>query len=148
MRKGFLFLVVIMDWHSRKALSWRLSNTMDTDFCVSALEEALLRYGKPEIFNTDQGSQFTSNAFTSCLTREGIAISMYGRGRCLDNVFIERLWRSLKYEEVYLKAYENGSEARAGIGKWLSFYNQIRPHSSLGDLTPDDFYKAEIKKAA
>ena len=148
MRKGFLFLVVIMDWHSRKALSWRLSNTMDTDFCVSALEEALSRYGKPEIFNTDQGSQFTSNAFTSCLTREGIAISMDGRGRCLDNVFIERLWRSLKYEEVYLKAYENGSEARAGIGKRLAFYNRIRPHSSLGDLTPDDFYEAEIKKAA
>ncbi len=148
MRKGFLYLAAVMDWHSHKALAWRLSNTMDTDFRVSALEEAMSKYGKPEIFNTDQGSQFTSDAFTRCVTREGIAISMDGRGRCLDNVFIERLWRLLKYDEVYLKAYENGGEARIGIDKWLTFYNMIRPHSSLGGQTPDSFYEAELQKAA
>ena len=117
MRKGFLYLVAIMDWHSRKVLSWRLSNTMDADFCVAALEEALAKNGKPDIFNTDQGSQFTSFAFTNVLRENGIRISMDGRGRWLDNVFIERLWRSLKYECVYLNAFETGSEARAGIVK-------------------------------
>lgn len=147
MRKGFMYLTAIMDWHSRKVLSWRLSNTMDTDFCVGALEEAFAKYGKPEIFNTDQGSQFTSDAFTGLLSENGIAISMDGRGRWLDNVFIERLWRSLKYEEVYLNAYENGNEARQGIGKWINFYNQVRPHSSLGGETPDFYYARTLKAA-
>lgn len=148
MRKGFLYLVAIMDWHSRKVLSWRLSNTMDTDFCVSALEEALAKYGIPDIFNTDQGSQFTSFAFTNVLRERGIRISMDGRGRWLDNVFIERLWRSLKYENVYLNAYETGSEARAGIGRWIAFYNQTRPHSSLGGQTPDSQYHKSFLEAA
>ena len=119
MSRGFLYLVAIMDWHSRAVLSWRLSNTMEADFCVAALEEALARYGKPEIFNSDQGSQFTSTAFTGVLTTAGIKISMDGRGRCIDNVFVERLWRSLKYECVYLNAYATGSQARAGIGNWI-----------------------------
>jgi putative transposase len=122
MRKGFMYLVAIMDWHSRAVLSWRLSNSMDTDFCVAALEEALDKYGPPEIFNTDQGSQFTSHAFIKVLQENVIRISMDGRGRWRDNVFIERLWRSLKYENVYINAYETGSEARVGIGKWLEFY--------------------------
>lgn len=148
MRKGFMYLVAIMDWHSRKILAWRLSNTMEADFCIAALEEALEKYGRPKIFNTDQGSQFTSDAFTTILTENGIAVSMDGRGRWLDNIFIERLWRSLKYEEVYLHAYENGSEARSGIGKWLEFYNQIRPHSSLGGETPDSYYKENLQEAA
>lgn len=148
MRKGFLYLVAIMDWHSRKVLSWRLSNTMDTDFCVSALEEALAKYGKPDIFNTDQGSQFTSFAFTNVLRDNGIRISTDGRGRWLDNVFIERLWRSLKYECVYLHAFETGSEARAGIGRWIDFYNRFRPHSSLGGLPPDRYHEQESVKAA
>lgn len=148
MRKGFLYLVAVMDWHSRKVLSWRLSNTMDVDFCVAALEEALAKYGKPDIFNTDQGSQFTSFAFANILQENGIRISMDGRGRWLDNVFIERLWRSLKYECVYLHAYETGSEARAGIGKWIVFYNQRRPHSSLGGLPPDCCYEQGLLKAA
>lgn len=148
MRKGFLYLVAVMDWYSRKVLSWRISNTMDTDFCVSALEEALAKYGKPDIFNTDQGSQFTSFAFTNVLRENGIRISMDGRGRWLDNVFIERLWRSLKYENVYLHAYETGSEARAGIGKWIAFYNTIRPHSGLNGKTPRMFYEQGLLKAA
>lgn len=148
MRKGFLYLVAIMDWYSRKVLSWRLSNTMDTDFCVSALEEALAKHGKPDIFNTDQGSQFTSFAFTNVLRENGISISMDGRGRWLDNVFIERLWRSLKYENVYLHAYETGSEARAGIGRWIDFYNRVRPHSKLGGITPNMCYEQNLKKAA
>ena len=148
MRKGFLYLVAVMDWHSRKVLSWRLSNTMDVDFCVSALEEALAKYGSPDIFNTDQGSQFTSFAFTSVLRDKGIRISMDGRGRWLDNVFIERLWRSLKYENVYLNAYETGSEARAGIGRWIDFYNQTRPHSSLAGTTPERCYHEGLLKAA
>jgi putative transposase len=147
-RKGFLYLVAVMDWHSRKVLSWRLSNTLDADFCVSALEEALLKYGIPDIFNTDQGSQFTSFAFTNVLQSNGIRISMDGRGRWLDNVFIERLWRSLKYENVYLNAYETGSEARAGIGRWIAFYNQARPHSSLAGQTPDCRYHEGFLKAA
>jgi putative transposase len=148
MRQGFLYLVAVMDWHSRKVLSWKLSNTMDSDFCVLALEEALSKYGSPDIFNTDQGSQFTSFAFTDALRTRGIRISMDGRGRWLDNVFIERLWRSLKYENVYLNAYESGSEARTGIGKWISFYNQTRPHSSLAGQTPDSCYHAGLLQAA
>ena len=148
MRKGFLYLVAIMDWHSRKVLSWRLSNTMDTDFCVAALEEALAKHGKPDIFNTDQGSQFTSYAFTNVLRGNEIRISMDGRGRWLDNVFIERLWRSLKYENVYLNAYETGSEARTGIGRWIDFYNRIRPHTALGKITPDQCYANGFLKAA
>ena len=148
MRKGFLCLVAVMDWHSRKVLSWRLSNTMDVDFCTNALEEALAKYGRPDIFNTDQGSQFTSFAFTNVLRENGIRISMDGRGRWLDNVFIERLWRSLKYECVYLNAFETGSEARAGIGRWITFYNQIRPHATLGGKTPNSRYHAGFLKAA
>jgi putative transposase len=134
--RGFLYLVAIMDWASRAVLSWRLSNTMDVSFCVSALEEALARFGKPEIFNTDQGSQFTSIAFTGTLERAGIQISMDGRGRWMDNVFIERLWRSLKYEDIYLKGYADGCEARAGISEWIRFYNNRRPHQALGHRTP------------
>ena len=134
MHKGFLYLVAVMDWHSKKVLSWRLSNTMDADFCVAALEEALAKNGKPDIFNTDQGSQFTSFAFTNVLRENGIRISMDGRGRWLDNVFIERLWRSLKYECVYLNAFETDSEARVGIGRWIDFYNRLRPHTALGAL--------------
>lgn len=134
--RGFLYLVAVIDWFSRAVLTWRLSNTMDTAFCVDALDEALARWGKPEIFNTDQGSQFTSAAFTGRLTRAGIRISMDGRGRWIDNVFIERLWRSLKYEDVYLKGYADGREARAGIAAWIRFYNGGRPHQALGDRTP------------
>jgi putative transposase len=148
MRKGFLYLVAIMDWHSRAVLSWRLSNTMDTDFCVAALEEAIAKYGKPDIFNSDQGSQFTSFAFTNVLLDNGIRISMDGRGRWVDNVFIERLWRSLKYENVYLNAYETGSDARTGIGNWINFYNTIRPHSSLDGKTPQQCYYEGFLKAA
>jgi putative transposase len=134
--RGFLYLVAIIDWFSRAVLAWRLSNTMDAAFCVDALEEALARFGRPEIFNTDQGSQFTSVAFTGRLAGAGIRISMDGRGRWLDNVFIERLWRSLKYEDVYLKGYADGREARAGIAAWIRFYNGGRPHQALGDRTP------------
>ncbi len=137
-----------MDWHSKKVLSWRLSNTMDADFCVAALEEALAKNGKPDIFNTDQGSQFTSFAFTNVLRENGIRISMDGRGRWLDNVFIERLWRSLKYECVYLNAFETGSEARVGIGRWIDFYNRFRPHSSLGGVPPERFHEQGLLKAA
>ena len=148
MRKGFLYLVAIMDWYSRKALSWRLSATMDVDFCIDALEEALTKYGTPEIFNTDQGSQFTSTVFTNALQSRGIRISMDGRGRWRDNVIIERFWRSLKYECVYLYAFGDGFEARQIIASWMKFYNNERPHSSLGGLTPDMEYKWEVKKAA
>ena len=123
MRRGFLYLVAVMDWASRRVLAWRLSNTMDVDFCIAALEEAMVRHGRPEIFNTDQGSQFTSPRFTEVLTDAGVRISMDGRGRWMDNVFIERLWRSMKYECIYLHAYETGSEARAGIGRWINYYN-------------------------
>ena len=137
-----------MGWYSRKVLSWRLSNTMDTDFCVAALEEALAKYGKPGIFNTDQGSQFTSFAFTNVLRENGIRISMDGRGRWLDNVFIERLWRSLKYECVYLNAFETGSEARAGIGRWIDFYNRLRPHTALCGITPGMCHELNLTKAA
>jgi len=126
-------MVAIIDWASRAVLAWRLSNTMDVGFCLAALEEALARFGKPEIFNTDQGSQFTSGDFTGMLAAAGIRISMDGRGRWIDNVFIERLWRSLKYEDIYLKGYADGREARAGIGEWLAFYNHRRPHQALAN---------------
>ena len=145
MRRGFLYLVAIMDWSTRVVLSWRLSNTMDSDFCVQALEEALERYGKPEIFNTDQGSQFTSHSFTGVLRKAGVKISMDGKGRFLDNVFIERLWRSLKYEKVYQMEFETGLEATREIGKWITFYNRERPHSSHeGDKTPMEVYNEKM----
>lgn len=140
MRRGFLYLVAVMDWVSRKVLAWRLSNTMDAEFCVAALQEALARFSKPEIFNTDQGSQFTSADFTGVLREAEVRISMDGRGRWMDNVFIERLWRSLKYECVYLNAFETGSELRAGLGRWISYYNGQRPHSRLAGRTPDEVY--------
>jgi len=147
MQRGYLYLVAIMDWSTRAILSWRLSNTMDPCFCVEALEEALALHGKPEIFNTDQGSQFTSLDFTSVLKDSGVRISMDGRGRCLDNVFIERLWRSLKYECVYLREFETGFEAKRAIGDWFRFYNEERPHSALADdRTPMEAYK--MKRAA
>lgn len=141
-RRGFLYLVAIMDWASRHVLAWRLSNTMEAGFCVEALREALARYGRPEIFNTDQGSQFTSLDFTGVLNDAGIAISMDGRGRCLDNIFIERLWRSLKYEAVYLHELSDGFEAGRVIAEWIGFYNAERPHSSLNGATPAEFYAA------
>jgi putative transposase len=141
MAKGFLYLVVIMDWVSRAVLSWRLSNTLSADFCIEALEEALSRYGRPEIFNTDQGSQFTSADFTGTLERHGVMISMDGKGRCMDNIFVERLWRSLKYEEVYLHAYATVVEARTGVDAWLDFYNTERQHQSLDYRTPRQIYQ-------
>jgi putative transposase len=144
MAKGFLYLVVIMDWASRAVLTWRLSNTLGADFCVEALEEALSRYGRPEIFNTDQGSQFTSDDFTGTLKQHGVTISMDGKGRCMDNIFVERLWRSLKYEEVYLNAYASVAEAKTGIGAWLSFYNEERQHQSLGYRTPRQIYEESL----
>ena len=140
MAKGFLYLVAIIDWYSRKVLSWHLSNTMDSHFCVEALEAALNHHGRPEIFNTDQGAQFTSEAFIGVLKNHGIAISMDGKGRWVDNVFVERLWRSLKYEEVYLKAYDNPAQARKGIGDYFRFFNQERRHQSLDRKTPDGIY--------
>ena len=140
LKHGFLYLVAVMDWHSRKVLSWRLSNTMDAAFCVEALEEAMRKYGKPEIFNTDQGSQFTSFEFTNTLKEAEIKVSMDGRGRWMDNVFIERLWRSLKYECVYLNAYETGSQVRQGIGKWMDLYNFRRPHETFDGHTPHEVY--------
>lgn len=147
MRKGFLYLVAVIDWYSRKILSWRISNTMDVDFCIETLKEALAKYGKPEIFNSDQGSQFTSISYLKVLQDAGIQISMDGRGRCKDNIFMERFWRSLKYEEVYLKNYETGREARQGIGNYIAFYNQTRPHSSDLGLPPDQIYFSEREKA-
>jgi len=140
MRRGFLYLVVIMDWHSRKVLSWSLSNTLDANFCVVALEEALAKYGIPDIFNSDQGCQFTSYEFTQVLKDAGIRISMDGKGRWMDNVMVERLWRSLKYECVYLNAFETGSEAREGLGNWINLYNEKRPHSKLDAKTPYEAY--------
>jgi len=145
--RGFLYLVAIIDWHSRAVLAWRLSNTMDVSFCVSALEEALVRFGKPGIFNTDQGSQFTSAVFTGVLLGAGIKVSMDRRGRWMDNVFIERLWRSLKYEDVYLKGYADGREARAGIGAWIGFYNLHRPHQALDGRPPMSVWRAGIPTA-
>jgi putative transposase len=140
MARGFVYLAVVLDWFSRRVLSWRLSITMEAAFCIEALEEALARHGKPEIVNTDQGSQFTCPAFTGVLAGHGIAISMDGKGAWRDNVFTERLWRSIKYEEVYLRAYESVTEARASIGRYLGFYNSRRPHSSLDGMTPDCAY--------
>ena len=137
MARGFVYLAAIVDWFSRRVLAWRLSNTMDASFCIEALEEAMEKHGRPEIFNSDQGSQFTSEAFTGRLKKEGIQISMDGKGRWADNVFVERLWRSLKYEHVYLHAYESVAEARMKIGRYFDFYNSQRPHSSLEAQTPD-----------
>jgi putative transposase len=140
MERGFVYLTVVLDWFSRRVLSWRVSITMESSFCIEALEEALARYGKPDIFNTDQGSQFTGQAFTGTLASHGIAISMDGKGAWRDNVFVERLWRSVKYEEVYLRAYNTVGEARASIGRYLDLYNGRRPHSSLDGITPDQAY--------
>ncbi len=140
MAKGFVYLAVVLDWATRRVLSWRVSITMEAAFCVETLEDALARHGKPEIFNTDQGSQFTGAAFTGVLTANDIKISMDGKGAWRDNVFVERLWRSVKYEEVYLRAYDTVSEARQSIGRYLDLYNRRRPHSSLDDRTPDQAY--------
>ena len=140
MARGFIYLAAVVDWFSRRVLAWKLSITMESSFCIEALDEALSRNEKPEIFNTDQGSQFTSEAFTGRLKEEGIGISMDGKGRWRDNVFVERVWKSIKYEEVYLHAYETVHEARTLIGRYIEFYNTIRPHSSLNGLTPDQVY--------
>jgi putative transposase len=140
MARGFVYLAVVLDWFSRRVLSWRLSITMEAAFCIETLADALARHGKPEIFNTDQGSQFTGAAFTGVLANNDIAISMDGKGAWRDNIFVERLWRSVKYEEVYLHAYDSVSEARASIGSYLDFYNGRRPHSSLDGTTPDKAY--------
>jgi putative transposase len=148
MARGFVYLAAVVDWYSRKVLAWRLSISLDTQFCVEAVEEALERYGAPEIFNTDQGSQFTSEVFTSLLKGKGIAISMDGRGSWKDNVFVERLWKSVKYEEVYLKAYGSVSEARDGLGRYFEFYNARRPHMSLDRMTPDQFYTKPLPAPA
>jgi putative transposase len=140
MRRGFVYLVAIVDWYSRRILAWRLSNTLTTDFCIEALEEAITRYGTPEIFNTDQGSQFTSAEFTGVLKAHDIRISMDGKGCWRDNVFVERLWRTIKYEEVYLKAYDSVSQAKAGLGQFITFYNSRRPHQTFAGKTPDMIY--------
>jgi putative transposase len=140
MRRGFVYLITVIDWYSRRVLSWRISNTLTTDFCLEAVSEAIARFGKPEIFNTDQGSQFTSSDFTGLLKDNGIKISMDGKGCWRDNVFVERLWKSVKYEEVYLKAYDTVAAAREGLGVYLAFYNTRRPHRSLDGKTPDTFY--------
>jgi putative transposase len=145
MRRGFLYLVAIMDWHSRKVLSWRLSNSMDAGFCIQALKEALATHGTPEIFNTDQGSQFTSGDWIDVLSDAKIKISMDGKGAWRDNRMIERLWRSVKYECIYLHAFESGSETKAGIIKWLAYYNSERPHSTHGILTPDEAYTSKTE---
>ena len=148
MARGFVYLAAVVDWFSRRVLSWRVSITLEAAFCVEALEEALARHGKPDIFNTDQGSQFTGHDFTDVLHKAGIAISMDGKGAWRDNVFIERLWRSVKYEEVYLRAYASVGEARASIGRYLAFYNGRRPHSSLDRQTPDQAYFNRLPKTA
>jgi putative transposase len=140
MARGFLYLMAIIDWYSRMVLTWRLSNTLDAHFCIEALKEALRRFGTPDIFNTDQGAQFTSAAFTSVLLEKDVRISMDGKGRCLDNVFVERLWRSLKYDEVYRYAYEDGWQARSRIGKYFHFFNEDRPHQGLANRTPHEVY--------
>jgi putative transposase len=148
MRRGFMYLVAIMDWHSRKVLSFRLSNTLDSDFCVSALEDAIARYGRPEIFNTDQGSQFTSGSFTNVLKTNGIKISMDGRGRYLDNIFIERLWWTVKYHYLNLYSFENALEMRNGLRTWFEYYNRERTHQSLDGMTPDECYFKDQEKLA
>jgi putative transposase len=140
MSRGFMYLVAVMDWHSRKILSWRVSNTLESEFCIEAVEQAILRYGKPEIFNTDQGAQFTSRGFVGLLESHGIQVSMDGRGRAQDNIFIERLWWTLKYHYLYLHAFDNGSELRQGLHQWVNFYNQERFHQALDNLTPDEIY--------
>jgi putative transposase len=145
LNRGFGYLVAIIDWYSRRVLTWRLSNSLDGTFCVEALQEALERFGAPEIFNTDQGSQFTSELFTNELLRRDIKISMDGKGRCIDNIFVERLWRSLKYEEVYLNSYDSLVEARAGIDRYFRFFNDRRKHQSLGYQTPASFYNGLLK---
>jgi putative transposase len=145
MARGFVYLAAVVDWFSRRVLSWRVSISLDTSFCIEAVEEALARHGKPSIFNTDQGSQFTSAAFTNVLKKAEIAISMDGRGAWRDNVFVERLWRTIKYEEVYLRAYDSVSEARASIGRYLAFYNTGRPHSGLERQTPDEAYFNQLQ---
>jgi putative transposase len=142
MNRGFMYLVAVMDWYSRKILSWRVSNTLDTDFCIEAVEEALSRYGAPEIFNTDQGAQFTSAGFTDLLKSRNVRISMDGRGRVQDNIFIERLWWTIKYQYLYLWSFNSGSELRGGLRHWVDFYNAERSHQSLDDLTPDEVYFA------
>ena len=144
MRRGFVYLVAIVDWYSRRVLAWRLSNTLTTDFCIEALQEAILRYGPPEIFNTDQGSQFTSIEFTGVLKAHGIRISMDGKGCWRDNVFVERLWRTIKYDEVYLKAYDSVSHAKASLGQFITFYNSRRPHQTFAGKTPDMIYFASL----
>jgi putative transposase len=146
MKRGFVYLFAVIDWASRRVLSWRLSNTLTTDFCIEAVQEAMNRYGKPEIFNTDQGCQFTSLEFTGLLKDNGIQISMDGKGCWRDNVFVERLWRSVKYEEVYLYAYDCVKDAKQGLDKYFKLYNQKRPHSSLDDKTPDEFYYDNLPK--
>ena len=148
MARGFVYLVAVVDWFTRRVLSHRVSITMEADFCIEALEEAMTKYGKPEIFNTDQGSQFTSEAFTRVLIDNGIAISMDGKGAWRDNVFVERLWKSVKYEEVYLRAYDSVADARASLQKYLAFYNQRRPHSSLDRRTPDEAYFDHLPQRA
>jgi putative transposase len=148
MARGFVYLAAVVDWFSRRVLAWRLSITLEVEFCLEAVEEALVRHGKPEIFNTDQGSQFTSADFTGLLLKHAIAISMDGKGSWRDNVFVERLWRSIKYEEVYLRAYDSVAEARASIGRYLDFYNRKRPHSSLSARTPDLAYFDHLPQAA
>ncbi|WME50797.1 IS3-like element ISPpu29 family transposase (plasmid) [Pseudomonas aeruginosa] len=142
--RGFAYLVAVIDWYSRKVLSWRLSNSMDASFCVDCLEDALREHGRPEVFNSDQGSQFTSAAFTGVLKREGVAISMDGRGRALDNIFVERLWRNVKHEDVYLKGYANMAELTVGLAQYFAFYNAERPHQSLGYKTPASVYRSGI----
>ena len=146
MRRGFVYLAAVIDWFSRRVLSWRVSNTLTTDFCLDAVREAITKHGTPEIFNTDQGSQFTSSEFTGLLKEHGIQISMDGKGCWRDNVFVERLWRSVKYEEVYLKAYDSVSAAKASLGKYLTFYSTRRPHQSLDGKTPDAFYFAALSQ--
>lgn len=142
--RGFVYLVAIIDWYSRRVLGWRISNSMDATFCVDCLEETIRTHGRPEIFNSDQGSQFTSDAFTSVLQREGIVISMDGRGRAFDNIFVERLWRSVKHEDVYLKGYATMGELMIGLTEYFAFYNIQRPHQSLGQITPDVVYRSGI----
>lgn len=145
LEKGFAYLVAVMDWHSRKVLSWSLSNTMDSHFCIQALEQAFERHGTPEYFNTDQGSQFTAEAFTSALKKRGIKISMDGKGRAIDNVFTERLWRTIKYENIYIKGYQSMTEASEGIAEYIKFYNAERMHSAHGYQTPDQVYQGQVK---
>jgi putative transposase len=148
MLRSFAYLVAIIDWYSRRVLAWRLSNAMETTFCIEALQEALSRFAEPEIFNTDQGAQFTADSFTRVLRDCGIKISMDGKGRCIDNVFVERLWRSLKYEEVYLNPYDSMDEARRGIGRYFDFFNYKRQHQALGYQTPGSFYDGLLRKVA